>query len=189
MKFLEKIRLILTKPGKFFDKIEDDKSMIDVFKFYFNFILIITIINTLVMLPELTKNNLGLSFGKYCLFVIVLIVYILAIVLIVSGLSFVIYWVYHILIKIFRGKKKYLQTYKLLYAATPLLIVSLINFYKPVFNILFLVAALYTFYIEYIGLRKLQKLSKENAITVIIISVVIAVLLILFLIKRGLIIL
>ena len=80
-----------------------------------------------------------------------------------------------------------------MYAATPMLIVvALVPFYgifKLIFYPLFILAALDTFYIEYIGLKKLQKMSKENAISVIVISALIGVLTIVFFVRWGLIVL
>lgn len=190
--FFEKIELIISDPHKFFDKIQKDKNIFDVFKFYFIFIFVIIVLNTLFRLPELTKSNLNITIEKYFLFIFILVAFILVLSLLTAVLSFVLYWLCHILIKIFKGKEKYSETYKILYAATPLLIVSLIPYYgvfKVLFYPLFIIAVLDTFYLEFIGLQKLQKLNKENAITVIVISTIIAILLIMFFVKKGLIVL
>jgi len=78
-----------------------------------------------------------------------------------------------------------------LYAATPLLIVTLIPFsgiFKIIFYPLFVIAALDTFYIEFIGLKKLHKMSNENAILVILIGALVGIFTIILLIKSGVII-
>ena len=188
--FFQKVELIISNPVKFFDKIQKDKNIFDVFKFYFTFVFVSIVINTLFRLPELTKSNLNITIAKYFLFILVLVAFILVLSLLTAVLSFVLYWFCHLLIKIFKGKEKYSETYKILYAATPLLIVSLIPYYgvfKVLFYPLFLIAVLDTFYLEFIGLQKLQKLNKENAITVIVISTIIAVFLIMYFVKMGLI--
>jgi hypothetical protein len=179
----KKIELIISHPHRFFDKIQKEKGMKEVFKFYFIFVFLSTVINTLFMLPEIIKSKLNISFLSYVVVVIVLILFVLLIVLLTALSSFIIYYLYHIIIKLFKGKKKYPETYKLLYAATPLLIVSLIPFYgvfKIIFYPLFILAALDTIYIEFIGLQKLQKMNKENAIVVITIGVIIGIITIKF---------
>ncbi|TKJ17751.1 hypothetical protein CEE44_04430 [Candidatus Woesearchaeota archaeon B3_Woes] len=191
LNFFQKIELIISNPHKFFDKIQDNKNIFDVFKFYFTFIFVSIVINTLFRLPELTKSNLNITISKYFLFILILVAFILILSLLTAVFSFVLYWFCHILIKIFKGKEKYSETYKLLYAATPLLIVSLIPYhgvFKVLFYPLFIIAVLDTFYLEFIGLKKLQKLNKENAITVIVIGTIIAILLVMYFVKIGLII-
>ncbi len=190
--FFKKIELIISDPPKFFEKIKKETNIWDVFKFYFIFVFVSIVLNTLFRLPELTKGNIDIGITKYFLFVIVLVVFILVLSLLTAVSSFVLCWFCHIIIKIFKGKEKYPETYKLLYAATPLLIVLLIPYYgvfKVLFYPLFIVAAIDTFYIEFVGLQKLQKLKKENAIAVILISTIIAILLVMFFVKNGLIIL
>ena len=171
-----KAELVISNPHKFFDKVKKEKDMKNVFEFYFIFVFLSVVINTLFLLPDIMKNNVGVSITKYFLFLAVLVVFILAITLITAGFSFVLYWFYHIVIKIFKGKAKYPDTYKLLYGATPLLLVLLIPIYglfKIIIIPLLVIAAVDALYIEYIGLQKLHKMNRHNAIAVLVIAVVI----------------
>ncbi len=186
--FFKKIELVISHPHRFFEKVKKEKNIWGVFEFYFIFVFLSMVINTLFSLPELTKSNMDIGAAKYLLFIIILIAFVLLIALLASFASFVLYFIYHILIKIFKGREKYKETYKLLYAATPLLIVLLIP-YQSMFKILFypffIIAALDTLYIEYIGLQKLQRMSKENAVAVIILTLLIGIFSIMFLVKKG----
>jgi len=176
--FFRKIELVISHPHRFFDKIQKEKNIWEVFKFYFVFVFLSMIINTLFLLPEIIKSKLDISFLSYVVIVVVLILIMLLVVFLTALSSFVLYYFYHIIIKIFRGKKKYQETYKLLYAATPLLIVSLVPFYgvfKIIFYPLFILAAIDTAYIEFVGLQKLQKMNKENAIVVIAIGLIVGI--------------
>jgi len=188
LNFFRKIELVISHPHKFFDKVKKEKGMKNVFEFYFIFVFLSVVINTLFLLPGIMKDSVGVSITKYFLFLIVLIVFILALTLVTVGLSFVLYWFYHILIKIFKGKKKYPETYKLLYGATPLLLVLLIPIYglfKIIIIPLLVIAALDALYIEYVGLQKLHKMNRHNAIAVLVVAVIIAVLSIFILNNLG----
>tara|TARA_Y100000310_G_C20618188_1_gene781815 strand:+ start:827 stop:1414 length:588 start_codon:yes stop_codon:yes gene_type:complete len=191
MNFFKKVELVISHPHKFFDKIGKEKKLFNVFEFYFIFVFLSLIINTLFLLPTLVQDKLKISFLNYTLFIITIIIILTIVAILTALLSFVLYWVYHIIIKLFRGQKRYPETYKLLYAATPLLIVTLIpfsGFFKLIFYPLFIIATLDTFYIEFIALKKLHKMSNENAIFVILIGAIIGILTIICLIKRGVII-
>jgi hypothetical protein len=191
MKFFKKVELIISHPHKFFDKIKKEKNMFNVFEFYFIFVFLSFIINTLFILPSLVQDKLRISFVNYFVFIIIMIIILIIFAILTALLSFVLYWIYHIIIKIFKGQERYPQTYKLLYAATPLLIVTLIPFngiFKVIFYPLFVIAALDTFYIEFIGLKKLHKMSNENALFVILIGALIGIFTIILLIKKGVII-
>ena len=127
----KKIELVISHPHRFFDKIQKEKNIWNVFKFYFIFVFLSTIINTLFLLPEIIKSKLDISFLSYLVVIIVLILFVLLIIFLTALSSFVVYYLYHILIKLFRGKKRYPETYKLLLASffrhNACLIVSIIN--------------------------------------------------------------
>lgn len=188
MSFFRKIELVISHPHRFFDKVKKEKYIKSVFEFYFIFVFLSVVINTIFLLPDIMKDNVGVSITKYFLFLVVLIVFILTLTLVTAGFSFVMYWFYHILIKIFKGKEKYPETYKLLYGATPLLLVLLIPIYglfKIIIIPLLVIAALDSLYIEYVGLQKLHKMNRHNAIAALVVAVVIAVLSIFILNSLG----
>jgi hypothetical protein len=190
LNIFKKIELVIFYPHKFFDKIQKENNFLEVFKFYLFFVFLSIAINVLFILPEFIKSKLNMPFLSYLALIMILIIFILLLVFLTALSSFVFYYIYHIIIKLFNGKKRYQETYKLLYASTPLLIVSLIpfyNFFKLIFYPLFILAALDTIYIEFIGLQKLQKMNKENAIAVIIIILIIGIIALIFLMKGGLI--
>jgi len=183
--------MVISNPNKFFENAKKEHGMLKVFEFYFIFVLVSMILNTLMFLPDIIKQKSSdIATGNFLLFVIFMIIMVLVMTTLVALFSFVIYYLYHILIKIFKGKKGYRETYKLLYAATPLLLVLLIpqyGFFKLILYPLFIIAMIDTFYLEYVGLQRLQKLSKENAISVVLISAAIGVLTMWFFITRGII--
>lgn len=186
LSIFQKIELVITHPHKFFENIKEDKNIWDAFEFYFVFAFLSIIINALFFLPDLIKTKSYLTIFFFILFIIIFIIFILLISLGISFLSFAVYWVYHIIIKLFKGKKKYNDTYKLLYASTPMLIALLVPFngvFKIIFYPLFVLAVLDTAYINFIGLQKLQKMNKLNSVLVIGLSLFLDVLI--FLILRG----
>lgn len=190
--FFRKIETVISHPHKFFNAVKKEKNIAEVFKFYFVFVFLSIIINMIFILPDFAKDNLDIPFLRYVLFVFVMVLFVLAVTALTALSSFIIYWMYHLLVRLFRGKESYTQTYKLIYAATPLLIVMLIPFYgifKFIFYPLFIIAAVDTLYIEFVGLQRLQNMKKNNAIAVIIISILIAVWFLRLLITKGFIVL
>jgi len=188
LSFFQKIELIVTHPHRFFEKIKAEKGISKVFGFYFIFVFAICIINTLFMLPNIIKDQIGISFGKYCLFISMIILFILLFSLAVALSSFVMYWILHLLVIMFNGKQKFSETYKLLYAAAPLLIVALIPYYgafKIIFYPLFIIAGLDAGYIELIGMQKLQKMSRLNALSVVGIAALLGIISLVLIIKTG----
>jgi hypothetical protein len=188
MDFFHKAELVISHPHKFFHKIVKEKDIWAVFKFYFVFVFLSIVINLLFNLQNIVKDQLYLTFGRFCMFILLTVLFIGILSVLIALSSFVLYWLYHILIKIFRGKRRYNATYKLLYAATPLLIVTLIpnyGLFKIILKPLFIIAAIDTFYIEFVGLRIMHKMSKENAFAVVLISAVIGILSIAYLLRMG----
>jgi hypothetical protein len=188
MKFFEKIEMIISHPHKFFDKIKKEKKLFKVFEFYLIFVFLAFITNTLFVLPNMIQDKLKMPFLNFFIFIVMIIILLIVFAILTALVSFGLYWLYHIIIKLFRGKERYPATYKLLYAATPLLIVMLIPFsglFKLIFYPLFVIATLDTFYIEFIALKKLHNMSTENAIFVILISALIGIFTIMCLIKNG----
>ena len=179
LNFFKKIELVISHPHRFFDRIKEEKNIWKVFEFYSIFVFLSLVTNLLFQAPLILKDKLTLSFPLYFLFIIISLVIVLLSVLFVGLSSFVLYYLCHIIIKIFKGKEKYKETYKLVYAATPMLIVLIIPFYgffKIIFYPLFFIAFLDTIYIEFVALQKLQRLSKENAVAVIILSIILGIL-------------
>jgi hypothetical protein len=173
LNFFDKIGLIISHPHKFFEEIKEEKNIWKVFEFYFALVLISAVINSIFIMPELVKNKMFLGPVYFTLIIIIFIIAILLAVSLISCLSFGIFWLNHIIIKIFNGKKRFKETYQTLYASTPLLLACLIpyyGFFKILFYPVLAIALVDSVYIEYIALQKLQKLSKENAIAVIIIG-------------------
>jgi len=83
MKFFKKVEMIISHPHRFFDKIKKEKRMFNVFEFYFIFVFLSFIINTLFMLPNLVQDKLKISLINYFLFIIVIII-----LLIILGISY-----------------------------------------------------------------------------------------------------
>jgi len=186
LSFFDKINLVIAHPHRFFDKIKEERNIWDVFKFCFIFVFLSSVINTLFMLPKITESSISLAISKYMIFVSLIVISVLLASFFVTVSSFIFYYVYHIIIRLFGGKNNFKKTYKLLYAATPLLLVCLIpyfDFFKLIFYPLFVIALIDSIYLEFVGLQKLQRLSKENAFVVVAIALIISILPILFFVR------
>jgi hypothetical protein len=184
MRFFDKIRLIIVHPHKFFEEIKKEKGIKHVFNFYFVFAFFAVTINTIFNLPDIIKSKLDLPILYFLIIIFMMIVLVFALAFAVSLFSFVFYWIYHVIIKIFNGKNNFDKTYTLLYGATPLMIASLVPYYgafKLIFYPLMAVALVDTAYIKYVGLQKMHKMSKENSAAAIIIGLIIGFLVIKFL--------
>lgn len=166
--FIKKAVFILSNPKRFFDQAKKEKGFGKAFFYYMTFAALSLIINFIVLSSSFIS---GIDAPPYMLLIIVtaLLIMILAAV---SASSFLVYGIYHLIIKLLKGRNNYIETYKLIYAATPLLIAQLIPFYsylKVAYYILVVFAAAYSIYLEYIGLRKLQNMDKRKAVTAIVI--------------------
>ena len=175
----KKVEWILFHPSSFFEYAKKEKTIFPVLKFFTLFTFLSVLINVLFYLPELVKDNVDLNLYTYLFFILFILIMVAVLVATFVALSFIEYAIYHVIVRIFKGKKDYKQTYKLIYAAAPILLVSLIP-YVGVFKVLVIVlgslALLDSLYLTYVGLRKLHGMHKENAITTVIVIVLLAVL-------------
>jgi Yip1-like protein len=172
--FFNKLRNIILDPQDLFNLIKKEKQKKDIFNYLIIFVFLSIISNTLFLLPNLTKYNLSLSPIKFTFFITVLILAVFTTTIILTFTLFLIGIFYHLLIKIFNGKKDINQSLKILYCITPLLLVSIIPFngsFKILFYSLFVFAFVDTLHLKYIYLKKFQKLSTDNSIAIILISV------------------
>lgn len=181
--FFKKVEELISHPNKFYDTISKDKNPWNVFRYYFVFVLIGIITNILFLLPHIIRSNMNLPIEKFILFIIVLVFSIFLFILLITLTSFISFGFYHVMIKIFAGKEKFKQSYKLLYAKTPIMLAFLIPIFgafKWLFFFILAIAYIDSAYINFIGLKKLQKMPTENALTLVIIMTIVHISLFIF---------
>jgi len=175
---LRKVEWIIFHPSSFFEYAKKEKTIFPVLKFFTLFTFLSITINVIFNLPKLVEDNVQLDLLAYLFFILFIIGMVAVLVATFVALSIIEYAIYHVIVRIFQGKKDFKQTYKLIYAAAPVFIVALIP-YVGVFKFLVIIlgslAFLDSLYLMYVGLQKLHGMHKENALTTIIVIVILGV--------------
>ncbi len=151
-RFLDKIKYIFTDPDFFFEKVKEEKGILNSFLFYLLLLVFFSVLGTFsyLLLANLAGSDLlflgflstgALFFGM---------VGSIAISFIYAGLVFLFAW-------LFKGKGSYVDTYNVYaYSMTPYVMGSVIPFLGTLLLIYFLILAT-------IGISKVHDLSKGKA--------------------------
>ena len=183
MDVLTKIKLVLTKPTELFKKIEKKKGIKESYKYFaiitlvsvvFGFISVITFPNFVYnLIRKLFITSLPEAQMPTIPGIITALIagYILALLLVFVSVALL-----HIWIKIFRGKGKFEETFKIYsYGTTPSSLLSWI----PLIG---LVAWIYDLVLLIIGTSILHKISRTRSTVLYLIPVVISALLLILII-------
>ncbi|MCK4670483.1 MAG: YIP1 family protein [Nanoarchaeota archaeon] len=179
MDFINKIKSVLTEPGRFFSTIGREQGITPAFVYYIVLTIFSAILAYIVMIltgnwsARIMYSILGagelaamadprMLYSGGMMFFMFIIGIIIAI-----ALSFVIAGILHVWILIFGGKNKYSETYKLyVYTSTPKLLLGWI----PIVN---LVIWIWGLVLLIIGTMKVHNISKKRAILMYVIPLIV----------------
>jgi len=166
MEIIDKIRMILKEPAKFFGKIRSDKDYKEPFLYYALLSFILSILSSTVSVLTGLSNDIVFTFiGLWISFLI----------LIFLGTAII-----HIFVYLFGGRAGYLNSFKsAVYAATPALLLGWI----PIVEF---IAGIYSaFYLYPKGLSVLHEISFVKAFFAVLLPAVIIISTILILAIAG----
>lgn len=159
---IKKVRGVLFNPKEFFEKVRREEGIVA-----FKYNLILGLINPSLMLLFMIASEFYSRFDAFSRAIVYYSLTLLS--------PFLFAGILHLLVKIFRGKGAYSETYKaVVYSQTPRFILDWVGFlpYEWIVNVLpILTGSISVWFYQVIGLSKLHDLSMLRVVLLILISV------------------
>jgi len=160
--FIEKAKLVLTKPSKFFEGVKKEEGVQPAFTYFAVISLVNLVLGTAASYLFL-RSLLGTSVSLPTL----IVSYVISLLF-----AFVVAGILHVWIKLFRGKGNYAKTFQLyVYSDTPKMLIGWIPFIGS------LIGSVYGLILLIIGGEILHGFSRRRSIFVFVIPAVIVIVL------------
>ena len=168
MKFVEKVKGILTEPSKTFDTLKEEK-LGEAINYYAIIALIYALLSALVF-----ALAFGSMFGRFGMMVGagpgaagISVMFVIVFIIWITG-AFIGGTIFHIFVYLAGGRKGLAQTIKaVIYGSTPLLLLGWI----PVIGA---IAGIWSLILEVLGIRQLHEITTGKAILAVVLALVIS---------------